>query len=213
MTREEWSLIVQTIRNTYPPHLMKGMFETEQSIRLWYEMLKDLEYKDLGVSLQKYISQNQYPPTIADLRGGCASIQNGEYKPWEDGWQEVCEAIRKYGYMREGEALHSLSPMARKIVLRLDYQALCASENPMADRANFRDIYNNMVNKQKQREQLSPNVRNLLDKATERRYAIPEKEHKFIQDKEQAVAVGESVELSDRVQELLRKTREGLKGE
>lgn len=210
MTEQQFAMIGDAIKTLYPAH---KILPNQHAMDLWYSILKDLDYDAVTIALQKYASQNTFPPTIADLRGGCASIQNGEYKPWEDGWKEVCEAIRKYGYMREGEALHSLSPMARKIVLRLDYQALCASENPMADRANFRDIYNNMVNKQKQREQLSPNVRNLLDKATERRYAIPEKEHKFIQDKEQEVAVGESVELSDKVKELLRKTREGLKGE
>lgn len=210
MTREEWSRIVLSIKDFYPS---KGVLETEHAVRLWYEMLKDLEYKDITVALQKYASQNTFPPTIADLRGGCAEIQNGEFKPWEDGWQEVCDAIQKYGYMREGEALHSLSEVTRKIVLRMDYQYLCSSENIMADRANFRDIYNNMISKQKQREQLSPSVRGLLDKATERRYALPDRKPIEIPDKKAKADNNDSVELSSRVQELIRKTRKELKGE
>lgn len=210
MTREEWSRIVLSIKDFYPS---KGVLETEHAVRLWYEMLKDLEYKDITVALQKYASQNIFPPTIADLRSGCAEIQNGEFKPWEDGWQEVCDAIQKYGYMREGEALHSLSEITRKIVMRMDYQYLCSSENVMADRANFRDIYNNMVSKQKQREQLSPSVRGLLDKATERRYALPKKNPISITNTMEKADYGDPVELSDRIQELIRKTRKELKGE
>lgn len=210
MTREEWSKLVLGIKDLYPS---EKVLNTEHAITLWYGMLKDLDYMDLVKALQKYASENRFPPTVADLRGQCATIVNGEIKPWEDGWQEVCEAIRKYGYMREGEALHSLSDMTRKIVLSMDYQYLCSSENPMADRANFRDIYNNMVSKQRQREQLSPSVRGLLDKATERRYALSERKPINIPDKSEKPDSGDSVELSSRVQELIRKTREELKGE
>ena len=83
----------------------------------------------------------------------------------------------------------------------------------MADRANFRDIYNNMVSKQKQREQLSPSVRGLLDKATERRYALPKKNPISITNTMEKADYGDPVELSDRIQELIRKTRKELKGE
>lgn len=210
MTREEWSKLVLGIKDLYPS---EKVLNTEHAITLWYGMLKDLDYMDLVKALQKYASENRFPPTVADLRGQCATIVNGEIKPWEDGWQEVCDAIQKYGYMREGEALHSLSEVTRKIVMRMDYQYLCSSENIMADRANFRDIYNNMVSKQKQREQLSPSVRGLLDKATERRYALPKKNPISITNTMEKADYGDPVELSDRIQELIRKTRKELKGE
>lgn len=210
MTEQQFAMIGDAIKTLYPAH---KILPNQHAMDLWYSMLKDLDYEAVTIALQKYASQNTFPPTVADLRGGCAEVQNGEYKSWEEGWQEVTEAIKKYGYMREGEALHSLSAMTRKIVMRMDYQYLCSSENVMADRANFRDIYNNMVSKQKQREQLSPSVRGLLDKATERRYALPERKPINIPDKSEKPDNGDSVELSSRVQELIRKTREELKGE
>lgn len=210
MTEQQFAMIGDAIKTLYPAH---KILPNQHAMDLWYSMLKDLDYEAVTVALQKYASQNTFPPTVADLRGGCAEVQNGEYKSWEEGWHEVCEAIKKYGYMREGEALHSLSDMTRKIVLSMDYQYLCSSENPMADRANFRDIYNNMVSKQKQREQLSPSVRGLLDKATEKRYALPDRKPIEIPDKKAKADNNDSVELSSRVQELIRKTRKELKGE
>lgn len=166
MTREEWSLIVQTIRNTYPPHLMKGMFETEQSIRLWYEMLKDLDYKDLAVALQKHITTNKFPPTIADLREACQTVKNGDIPLWSDGWEEVIRGIRQYGYMRESEALSNMSELTRETVKRLGWQNLCISEAPGVDRGNFRMIYGELSERYRKREQLPPRVRELIANTT-----------------------------------------------
>lgn len=206
MTRQEFGKVAMAIRTYYPK---ERILPDDYAIELWYDSLKDLPYEVVTGAVRKWSESNQWSPTIADIRSTCASIKNGEFKPWEDGWQEVCNAIRKYGYMREGEALHSLSDITRKIVMRMDYQYLCASENIMADRANFRDIYNNMVNKQRQREQLSPAIRSMIDKATERRYAI--ETQKPIELSDGKTGRDDPAIISKRAQEMIKKTREELR--
>lgn len=50
-------------------------------------------------------------------------------------------AIRRFGSYEEAAALESLPPLTRETVKRLGYRSLCLSENQIADRANFRDLY------------------------------------------------------------------------
>ena len=210
MTKEEWPKLVLSIKDLYPA---EKILNTDHAIQLWYKMLKDLDYNDLAKGLWKYTLENKFPPTIADLRGQAASIKFGDFNTWEEEWQKVCKAIREYGYMREEDALNSLPKTTRIIVTRLGYQNLCASENPAVDRANFRDIYNNLINKQKEREKLSKPIRKVLDTATERRYAIPEQKPMELPNKMPEAESEDSVALSDVAQEGLRKLREVLKGE
>ena len=211
MTREEWSKLVLGIKDLYPS---EKVLNTEHAITLWYGMLKDLDYMDLVKALQKYASENRFPPTVADLRGQCATIVNGEIKPWDEEWDNVLAVIHEYGWPRKEIALSKLSELARTVVCRMGYNYLCASENIMADRAHFRDIYNNMVNKQKEREKLSAPLRNVLDKATERRYSLEGRKPLVISDKKpQVVNKGEEVELSKDVQDKLDALRRRLRVE
>lgn len=71
-----------------------------------------------------------------------AEIQNGgAVEDWGEGWNKAMAAIRKYGSYNEAEALDSLPPLTRETVRRLGYKSLCWSENQIADRANFRQVY------------------------------------------------------------------------
>lgn len=181
MTKQEFNKIAMAIRTYHPK---ERILLDDYAMELWYDALKDLPYKSAYRAIRKWAETNRWSPSISDIRGMCAVIENGEIRPWEDGWQEVVAAIRNYGYMREEEALGEMSEPTRKVVQRLGFQSLCASENPAVDRANFRDIYNNMTAKQREREQMSAPVRNAIDAATIRRYAIPEDAPAAIERKE-----------------------------
>ena len=68
-------------------------------------------------------------------------------------------SMRLYGAPREKEALDSMSPLTRKIVQRLGYQTLCMSDNEMADRANFRMIYEQESKRETETAMLPESVR------------------------------------------------------
>lgn len=165
MTRQEFAQIVLAITTFYPT---ENALNSEQSVKLWFEMLKDLDYQDLTIALQKHVTTKRYFPSIAELREACVSVQKGEIATWSEGWAELVDAIRYYGYMREIEGLNSLSEITRRVAQRLRWADLCKSENVMNDRANFRMAYEQEVRKYKERQQLSPKVRELIDLATAR---------------------------------------------
>ena len=210
MTREEWAKLVLSIKDLYPA---EKILNTDHAIQLWYEMLKDLDYKDLAKGLWKYALSNKFPPTISDLRGQAAFIKFGEFNTWEEEWQRACDAVRTFGYYREREALESLPELTRKIVSRLGYRNLCSSENLAVDRANFRDIYNNMVNKQQEKEKLSSPIKQALEASTAKRYKLSDQEAKVIEDKAKEGNNDEPAGLSENVQEGLRKLRGELFGD
>lgn len=165
MNQKEWGTLVLSLRDLYPG---RDVLTTDHAVKVWFEMLKDLDYKTLSVALQKYAATNRFPPTIADLREASASVTQGETLAWSDGWDQVVSAIRNYGYMRESEALNSMTELTRRTVKGIGgWKFLCCSENPSADRANFRMIYQELAQREKDRGQLQPKLRELIDKATQ----------------------------------------------
>lgn len=129
------------------------------SIKIWYSLLKDIQYEVLNVAIQKYMMSNKFPPTIADLRELSAEIVQGTPVDWDDGWQQVLKAISRFGSYREREALESLDDLTRKCVERLGFRNLCMSENISVERANFRQIYQTLSERKKEDSKLSLTVK------------------------------------------------------
>lgn len=65
MTFEEFKTVAITLKAAFPA--LKA-FDTDEGIRTWYEMLKDLEYKIASEAVAVYIRESPYPPAVADIR-------------------------------------------------------------------------------------------------------------------------------------------------
>lgn len=160
MTKKEFSLIALALRAYFPKE--NNFIPNEQAMKLWYFQLKDLDYKVAEAAVNKWAATNKWSPTIADLRETALTITLGELPEWGEAWQEVTLAIRRYGSYRAGDALKSLSPLTKKVVERLGYLQLCASENIAADRANFRMIFEQLAAREKKQAQLPEGLKVLI---------------------------------------------------
>ena len=147
MKTEEWTTLVKALKSVYTS---PNFLPDEWSVKLWYSMLKDIPYEVLNIGIQRYISTNRYPPTIADLR---ASISPKE-QDWSEAWEEVKRAVRKYGSYNEAKALESMSPLTRDIVQRFGFKEICLSDNEDVYRANFRMAYEQTAKKKEETAQL-----------------------------------------------------------
>ena len=211
---------------------MKSMYQKENimnndyTMSLWYEHMADLDYGIAKKALDNWFETEKWSPSLSDIRHTYSLLVNGEYAPWSSEWEKVEYAVRsKYGRYRKEEALNSFTEITRRCVLALGWDNLCDSENIMADRAHFGRIYEELSSKKRERNMMSEQIKNLIDTATSRREQLeikmntPSLEIKMntpsleTYKNPQVVDAGEKVELSDRVQDLLRKTREELKGE
>jgi hypothetical protein len=148
--------IAATLRAAYPN---SNFLTTKDSLTIWGDMLKDLDFETCKVASKEYISSGKFPPSIADIRERCATYTQLPIKDYGEAWGSVLKAIRKYGYMEEEQALESMDETTRKCVKSLGFQNICHDEDEAAMRANFRMIYEQEANRVKKDNQLPIMIR------------------------------------------------------
>lgn len=146
---------------------LKAVYTSERflpdadSVKIWYSMLKDIPYEVLNVAIQKYIMTEKFPPTIADLRALTSETLEGKPLDWGKAWETVLDSVRKYGWYRQAEGKAVLDDLTREAVNRIGYEKICVSENIVADRANFRTIYEGLLEEKTRQNKISAKVQAL----------------------------------------------------
>lgn len=164
MTKREFGLFAAAIRTYYP---RENILPNEQAHDLWFRQLQDIPFPVAEAILAKWVATNKWSPSIADIRDGVAEIQNGGPAPdWGEAWDQAMTAIRRFGSYDEDGALASLPPLTRETVRRLGYKSLCWSENQVADRANFRQVYEILSKRKVETDKIPLPVRETLKALT-----------------------------------------------
>jgi hypothetical protein len=161
MTEKEFSILAKGMKAVYT---MPSFLPDSDAMNVWYQLLKDLDYMVVQTAVQKYMLTQKNPPVIADIRELCASVTMGEKPLWSDGWEEVMQAIRRYGSYNEEKALERMSDITKQCVKRLGYQNLCRSEDISIERANFRMIYEQIANREQERKKIPIGMQQLIAK-------------------------------------------------
>lgn len=159
MDKKEFALFAMALKTYYP---RENLLPNNQAMELWFKQLQDIPYKVAETGLNKWVSLNKWSPSIADIREMASSVAHGELPDWGEAWEEVCKAIRFYGSYRPQEALDSLSPLTRKATERMGFRDLCMSENVMADRAQFRKVYEQLAERERTSAQMPAPLRQLI---------------------------------------------------
>lgn len=160
MTFKEFAYLANVIKTTYTK---ENVLRTNEAMEIWYDLLKDLDFHTTLAGLQKWCASEQWSPTIADIRKMCTEFTSLPIPNFGEAWGEVAQAIRKYGYMRETEALASMSPQTAKVVRYIGWQAICESENPETLRAQFRQMYEIVEKREKQDAQLPQALKDTIE--------------------------------------------------
>lgn len=172
MTQEEFGLIVKAIRTYYP---REKILPSQEALTLWYEQLQDLDYRTVVTGLKKWVATNKWSPSIADLREVAAEISKEKVKDWSEAWEDARKAVRRFGSYNPQDAMDSLDELTRETVKRLGYYDLCRSENHDADRANFRNIYEQLAQRKKQEQQIPPAILMAIEGIKRKMIEIAEK--------------------------------------
>lgn len=164
MTFDEFKVLAKGMKAVYT---QSWFLPDAEALKIWYELLKDLDYAVTNIAIQKYMLTNKKEPTVADIRELVVSVKVGEKPSWSDGWEEVLRAISMYGMYREAEALLSMTELTRKVVKRLGFKNICISENIMTDRANFRMIFEQLADREQTEKQIPFTLSTLIEQARE----------------------------------------------
>lgn len=127
-------------------------FDEEQAA-VWYDFFKDTDYEVFRTGVKRIIPKKQFMPSIAELKQEIALISNPVLQlNADEEWDEVINAVRKYGSYREDEALNSLKPYTKYIARQVGFKRICMSENIQWERKEFMDLFN--TNKERDMETL-----------------------------------------------------------
>ena len=137
VSKQEFATLVLAMQAMYGDEFIG----TEEAMDVWFALLHDLDYQILSKALQKYMLTKKFKPTVAELREIYADLICPVISNWSEGWEKVSKAIGHYGMYRTEEAMESFDEVTRDAVKRLGFQNICLSENIVADRARFAEIY------------------------------------------------------------------------
>lgn len=160
MDRKEFQTFAMALRTYFPK---EKILPNQQAVELWYRQLYDIDYRIAEIVLNKWVSNNKWSPSIADIREQAVEVTNGRDKDWGEAWEDVMKNIRKFGYYRAEEAVAAFTDdLTRETVRRLGYTNLCLSSDITIDRANFRMIYENLAQRQKSDRQISKELMHMI---------------------------------------------------
>lgn len=208
MDWNEFAKIGMALKTAYPNF---QIMPSDENKKVWYSMLKDLEYPICQNAIMQIIATSKFPPSIAEIREKYAEMVSLPVADSGQAWEEVMRAIQYYGAIRELEAVASLSEPVRKAVKIIGFRNLCFSENIAVERAQFFRVYET-VEKRIKNEAMIPST--VLRQKREYIQAVEQVENKNTIEppQEEVTEEKETVEITtEYVQNLMYKY--GLKTE
>lgn len=118
MTKQEFAVIAVAIKAAYPA---SKVMADEASMKFWYQMLQDLDYKITENAVMEYTTTHTFPPSIAEIR----QLSLDRYRPaipsFDEAWGTVQKAI---GAIRILPSAGSVCHVGR-------YDSSCSKEHGM----------------------------------------------------------------------------------
>lgn len=112
---DQFKVLVKAMKAVYA---QPTFIPDEDAFKVWYSLLRDIDYQVLQSAIQKYMMSKTFPPTIADIRAEAASFRvkaYGEPMGELEAWALVRKAVGNSGYHNEEEFL-KLPPLVQKAV-------------------------------------------------------------------------------------------------
>ena len=133
----------------------------ELTIEVYIRLLKDLPVEFLEKAALDHISRVKFFPTIAELREAAfALLEAANPLPVpQEAWQQVQAEIERVGHAGTPQFE---CPAVTQAAEALGWRTLCVSENPIADRAHFVQVYQAILERQRQEARRLPEVRQFV---------------------------------------------------
>jgi hypothetical protein len=109
---------------------------------VYERMLADLDYVAAQAAVERLIATSRFMPTVAELRSTVLDLTHGERRPGGEAWGDVLKAIGRVGkYRTPTFADQSVA----RAVTALGWENICDSDNQVADRARFIELYDQLA--------------------------------------------------------------------
>ena len=163
MTNEQFVKYTTMIKAFFPS---SNAFNNPMAMELWFEMLQEVNFDSACVALKRHVATNKFPPTVNDILTAVADNNAVGIQTSSDAWNDVLEAIRKFGVYRVDEGVNSLQEPTRSI-MRNQFRETCLSENLMADKAHFLKMYDTYSKRDQTQRLLPESLKNEVKRLTD----------------------------------------------
>lgn len=163
MTREEFGTIAKTLKSVYTdPKFIPSSDATE----VWYQLLKDLEYRQCMNAVTAYMQTHHFAPTPADIREQCAQHSEKRMDGMEAWGKYIVRAIRDSAY-HSAERFEELPEVCKAAVGTADTLkewAITEDENAMSNaQARFLRAYESASKRVYTESQISPALLQVIE--------------------------------------------------
>ncbi|HKS27792.1 MAG TPA: hypothetical protein VJS44_08230 [Pyrinomonadaceae bacterium] len=139
---------------------------TKETLRVYEGMLADIPLDVLDAVVRQCLAECEFFPTIARLREMALNLTSNVSQmptPFE-AWGIVAKEIGAVGHLGNPKFEN---PLIEKAVKIMGWWQLCTSENPIADRAHFVKVYEQLLNRAVQDAKLLPESREMREMLTD----------------------------------------------
>lgn len=165
MTRDEFKILVKAMKAVYTH---PTFIPDQHAFDIWYEMLKDIDYKTASFAIKKYMQSEEREPSVASIRKYVLDLtQRAEKTNEMEAWTIIQKAIRNSLYHAE-EEFNKLPQIVQKAVVHPRQLREWAMMENVDGRAwnvmqsNFMRTYRAEVEKENEIRRLSPDLLKLM---------------------------------------------------
>lgn len=167
MTEIEAQKLVSVLVASFPSQMTR--FDAEQiktTMASYRRFMLDLDYAAANAAVERLIATSRFLPTVAEIREATLALVVGEKRDGGEGWGDVLGAVSRWGrYRTPGIDFQFADPVTHECVRLMGWVNICDSENQVADRARFIELYAQLAAKDR-REMLTgglPAIRRLRE--------------------------------------------------
>ena len=131
---------------------------TPETVTVYAEVLSDIPIQELRIVVNQVLAESKFLPAIAELREMHRKLGNVAKLTWADAWELVQKEIRRVGSYQLPKIDDETTA---RVVKAMGWRSLCASEEPEIMRAQFRQMYEAISNRQDGLDKLLPQSRRL----------------------------------------------------
>lgn len=144
---------------------------SRETIRMYINRLSDLPTNILKAAINHSIDTNKFFPTIAEIRGTAMSLSGLSADPARptEAWGEFRQLMKRVGFYQTPNFQDAV--MERAVAAIGGWKHLCSSDNLVADRARFIEVYAAISAKEAREATMHPDVKQLVAGALPLRHA------------------------------------------
>jgi len=132
-----------------------------ESMEMYTMLLEDLPVDVLRSAVLECANTCKFFPTIAEIREKTNALLHPDLPAAGEAWGEAVDMMRFRGHSWEP---HFDNPVTQRCVEAMGWYYLCMSENQVADRARFIELYTELARRHLTEERTHPLVKQLVAK-------------------------------------------------